>query len=136
MLTPRAGFTVNGLTDQNTVSGATEGNFFIPAEVYAQLDLCQCQGANDTKFSVFYDYRGGLESTSSAFAQNAKLAHHNFSMQFMSIGMVINGSVRISGQRYFGPKQGFVDSSGNQVSVNNFNNWQLSIQFTPTNISH
>ena len=134
MLTPKAGFTVNGLTDQNTVSNATEANFFIPVETYAQLDLCQCTDATDNKFSFYADYRGGLESTSSAFAQNAKLGHHNFGMQFLAIGIVINGSVRISGQRYFGPKQAFVDSSGNQVTADNFKGWQMGIQFTPTNL--
>lgn len=134
VLSPRVGFTVNGLSNQNTVTNGTEANYFIPFEGYLQFGLLPSQTQNDSVASIFADYRAGLESTSVDFAKNAGLASHNFFLQYLSFGIAFNSSVRISGQRYIGPSQSFLDSTGKPM--NNFKSWQIGIQFTPTNVSH
>ncbi len=132
---PKMGFNINGL-GQTTPTGATDVNFNLAGETYAQFDAIPATDDGESPGSIFVDYRGGWEHVSSQFAKQSDLtAGNSFALHQVSVGLVINGLIRLSAQRYFGPKQAFVDSSGNQVTVNNFSNWQLSVQLNPSHAS-
>jgi hypothetical protein len=133
--TPRAGFSINGLAGQSNATNATNVNWFIPFEAYAELNMAPANGG-DSPASVYVDYRGGWEHVSNQFATSAGLTSGNsFGLQQISLGFAINGGIQISAQRYFGPEQAYINSGGTTVSVNNFSNWQVSVQMSPSNTS-
>ena len=135
IVNPRVGFSVNGLSATATAANATDINAYITNENYFQIDGMPAHNGGDSPASLFFDYRWGLEHIGSGFASTAKLPSNNFLLQQMSAGLVIGGSIRISAERYFGPSQVYIDSTGAQASANNFANWQLRVQFTPSSIS-
>jgi len=129
---PKLGFDVNGL-GQTTPTGATDVNLNLSSETYAQLDAIPAKDDGESPGSVFFDYRGGWEHVSSQFASNSGLNGENsFALQQLSLGFVINGLIRLGAQRYFGPEQAYVNSSGSTATMNNFGKWQLSIQLNPS----
>lgn len=130
---PRAGFTVDGLSAQATATNVTEVNENISSESYIQVDALAPADGGDSPGSVFFDYRVGGEFVGQDFAKVAKLSSNKFLLQTFAAGVVFNGSVRLSAQRYVGPPQDFLDSTGKRV--NYWRNWQLQVQITPTNIS-
>jgi hypothetical protein len=134
VVAPKMGFEISGLTGQNTATGATDVNSNLSSETYFQIDAIPASDNSESPGSVFLDYRGGLEHVSSTFATSAGLkSGDNFGLQQFSAGLVINGFLRISAQRYFGPEQAYVNSSGSPATVNNFKNWQLAVQIVPSN---
>lgn len=134
VLAPKMGFEISGISGQNTATGATNVNGNFSSETYFQLDAIPPKDGGDSPGSIFLDYRAGAEHVTSAFAQSAGLkSGTNFGLQQFSAGLVVSGFLRISAQRYFGPEQAYVSSSGSTVSVNNFKNWQLVIQLVPSN---
>jgi hypothetical protein len=133
---PKMGFEVSGLTAQTTTTGASNINGNISSETYFQLDAIPASAGGDSPGSIFVNYRGGWQGVSSEFQQSAGLPHSSFGLQMFSAGLAINGFMRISAQRYFGPEQTFVNTSGSTVTVNNFKNWQIAIQLTPSNVKN
>ncbi|MGD0097289.1 MAG: hypothetical protein ABSB60_12395 [Terracidiphilus sp.] len=132
---PQVSFNINGLTGQNTITGATNVNWFVPAEGYIQLAAIPPKDGGDSPGSIFVNYRGGWEHVSSQFATNAGLkSGDSFGLQQLSVGLALNGGIRISAQRYYGPEQAYTTGTGSTVSVNNFKDWQLSVQLSPTNV--
>lgn len=133
---PRAGFSINGLAGQNTATNATNVDWFVPFEEYFQLNAIPPKDGGDSPGSIYVDYRGGWEHVSSQFATSAGLkSGSSFGLQQISLGLALNGGISISAQRYFGPEQAYISGSGSTVLVNNFNNWQLSVQMSPININ-
>lgn len=135
VILPKAGFTVNGLSTQNTATNATEVNENISSETYVQMDALAPTDGGESPGSIFIDYRGGRQFVDQSFATAAGLSSSHFWLQQLSLGVVFNGAIRLSAQRYWGPEQAYVDSSGNAAKVNNWNNWQLGVQITPTNVA-
>lgn len=130
---PRMGFEVSGLSAQNTSTGATNVNGNFSSETYFQWDARGSSEGAESPGSIFADYRGGWEHVSSDFVKSAGLkSGPNFGLQQLSVGLVVNGFLRVSAQRYFGPEQAFVNSAGKTATVNNFNNWQLVVQLVPS----
>ena len=135
ILNPRVGFTVNGLSATATAANATEVNAYVTNENYFQVDGIPAQNGGDSPASLFFDYRWGLEYVGQGFASTAMLPNNKFLLQQISVGLVIGGAIRISGERYVGPSQVYVDSTGAAASANNFGNWQLRVQFTPSSVT-
>jgi hypothetical protein len=134
VVAPKMGFEISGLTGQSTATGATNVNGNLSSETYFQLDAIPASDGGESPGSIFLDYRGGLEHVSSTFATSAGLkSGDSFGLQQFSAGLVINGFLRISAQRYFGPEQAYINSSGGTATVNNFKNWQLAVQIVPSN---
>jgi hypothetical protein len=135
VVAPKMGFDIDGISGQSTATGATDVNENLSSETYFQLDAIPANDGDDSPGSIFVDYRGGWEHVSSEFTKAAGLKSGNsFGLQQISAGLVINGFLRISAQRYFGPEQAYVNSSGSAVTVNNFKNWQLVVQLVPSNV--
>lgn len=148
ILDPRAGFTINGLSNQGSPSGATNVNYWIAGETYYQYDAVSAQGSNDSPGSLFVDYRGGLltlpkgyqvsgmpTATPPAGTAAGGLSHHNFGFQQLDIGLVFNGGIKVSAQRYWGSNQ-IIQSTTTagaptKATTNNFNSWQIAVQITP-----
>jgi hypothetical protein len=132
---PKLGFDVSGLSTQGTATGATDVNGNLSSETYFELDAIPAAAGGESPGAIFADYRVGWEHVSSTFATAAGLTGgNNFTLQQLSGGLVINGFLRISAQRYFGPEQAYVTSSGSTATVNNFKSWQLAIQLVPSNV--
>jgi hypothetical protein len=132
---PRVGFTINGISATATAANATNVNAYITNENYFQIDGIPAQNGGDSPASLFVDYRWGLEYVGQSFATASMLTNNKFLLQQISAGLVIGGSVRISAERYVGPSQVYVDSTGTVASANNFSNWQLRVQFTPSSVT-
>jgi hypothetical protein len=132
---PQFGFALNGLTAQTTSTAATDLNINIANESYFQLDAIPDKNGGDSPASLFADVRVGYEHISPTFAASTKLTSNQFVLAQIQAGIVINGALKISAQRYIGPSQVFLDSSGNGASANNFNTWQLGIQITPSSLA-
>jgi hypothetical protein len=77
-----------------------------------------------------------LGGVSTEFQKNSGLPKSCFGPQQLSAGIVINGFLRLSAQRYFGPEQAYVNNSNQTVTVNNFKNWQFGVQITPANVKN
>jgi hypothetical protein len=135
--TPRIGFTINGLSATTTSTNATDVNYNISNESYGQIDALPSKHGGDSPASIFADYRWGLEHISDTYAANAGLTgHSNFLLQQFQVGLVIGGSIKISAERYTGPSQVYVNGTGATVPAgNNFNNWQLRVQITPSSLT-
>jgi hypothetical protein len=132
---PRVGFTVNGLSATTTTTNATDINFNLANENYLQIDAIPTSSGGDSPASIFGDYRWGYEHISSTYQANSNLTASNFILQQLEVGIVIGGSIKISADRYWGPSQVYVDSTGTQATANNFSNWSMRVQITPSSLA-
>jgi hypothetical protein len=128
---PKVGFTVNGLSPQATAADATDVNANVSSENYAQWDALPSKRGLVPPASLYMDYRVGWQHISHDFAQTAMLNSRDFVLQQVTAGILINNAFRIAAERYVGPSQIFVNSSG-MSNTNNFGTWQLRVQITPS----
>ena len=130
------GFELGGNNPQNTTSTASHSNENFIGEGYFQWDALpdSSSTANSTESlgSIYVDGRIGWQKVSSGEAANAGLDSRNsFHLGQVALGIVFNGFATLSAQRYWGPKQAYLNSTGAAVTVNNFAKWQVSVQFNP-----
>jgi hypothetical protein len=129
-LAPKIGFTVSGLGSQQTITQATDINFYYPVESY--LQLASTSGQTDS-VAIFADGQFGGEHISSDLAQKLKYGQ-NFFLGEMAIGLTFNSAVTISGQYFLGPK-GLFAISGTTATPANATGWHLSVELLPKSLS-
>ena len=101
---PNVGFTVNGLTAQNTVTESTQYNVNIPLEAYYEIGSYDT--TNGVKNAVFYiSARAGGELVSSALRKAIGTPSRFFALGQASAGIEFMSSIRIGFQYFLGPHQ-------------------------------
>ena len=108
-LTPNVGFTVNGLTAQNTITDSTEYSLNVPAEFYGQLTST---ANSSTQAALFVDLKPQGEFISKTVA--AKLGPSVPTAMFLgeaSAGIEFAQKVRVSMQYVYGTASIFKSSS-------------------------
>jgi hypothetical protein len=125
---PKIGFTVSGLGSQQTITQATDTNFYYPAELYAQF--ADISVTNSDPIVAFVDAQIGGESIGSDLAK-ALNYNRNFYLGQFSVGLEFNSAIRISFQRFEGPSS-LYDAAGTGTStLANATGWHLSVELLP-----
>ena len=103
---PNVGFTVNGLTDQNTITQSTEYNWNIPIEGYFQTGSVETGTDGKSSAVIYLDFKGGAEGVSKDFATAVGLTSGRyFFLGQAAAGIEFLNSVRVGLQYFIGPSQ-------------------------------
>ena len=130
-MTPNVGFSLNGVSGQNTITETTNYSLNVPLELYGQLNASP---ASPTQATIYGDVKYGGEWISQPLAQKIGLPQV-FGLGVASAGIEFAKSVRIGMQYYFGPHQAYCapNTSGTctpaTASVNGFH---LVVSFSPS----
>lgn len=128
---PNIGFTVNGLTGQNTVTESTQYTGNIPLEGYAEFGSIPESGKASTV--IYVDAKVGAELLSSALASKIGTNSAFFLGQF-SGGIEFAQSVRVGFQYFLGPSQAYCVPSttgGCTAATGSVSGFHLVVSFTP-----
>lgn len=128
---PNVGFTVNGLTGQNTVTQSTQYTGNIPFEGYAEFGSIPESGKASTV--IYVDAKLGAELLSSALA--SKIGTNNaFFLGQLSGGIEFAQSVRVGFQYFLGPSQAYCvpsTSGGCTATTGSVSGFHFVVSFTP-----
>lgn len=127
---PNLGFSVNGLSSQNTITESTEYSGNIPVEFYGEFGSIPNSG---TAAILFLDAKIGGEFVTPDFATKIGTPKSFFLGQFAA-GIEFAKSVRIGFQYFMGPKQAYcqANSSGGCTAVTGgMSGIHLVTSFTP-----
>jgi hypothetical protein len=113
------GLNISGFGDETTLTESTEHNFNSSIEAYGQY------GAIGGKGYLYADYRGGLQTVQTDFARSAGLAHKNFGLGQLAVGLQFAGFMRIGFERFFGPPAAFA------TTKDELSKWHLVLQIMP-----
>jgi hypothetical protein len=125
---------INGLGGQQTPNNSNGFIPIIPLEEYFEWDAISPTDNTNSTIGFYFDARAGFEHVAADYASAVGLSKNNFLMAQISGGILVKGSFTISGQRYYGPAQSFVQPNGMPVTVKNYG-WAFSLQFAPTQLA-
>jgi hypothetical protein len=129
---PKLGFTVSGLGSQQTITQATDTNFYYPAEFYAQF--ADISGTNSDPVLVFLDAQVGGESIGSDLAKSLNY-NRNFFLGEFSVGLEFNSAIRVSFQRFEGPSEMYKATATGTSTQANASGWHLAVELLPKSLS-
>ena len=93
------GFTINGLTSQNTITSSTNYSYNLPLEGYIELDSLDA-----VKSILYADFKAGAEIVGQPLATSLGLSNRYFFLGQFAAGIQFAQSVSIGFQYIQGPK--------------------------------
>jgi hypothetical protein len=135
---PNVGFSVNGLTDQNTITQSTEYNWNVPFEGYFQTGSVETGADGKSSAVIYLDFKGGAEGVSKDFASAVGLTSGRyFFLGQAAAGIEFMNSVRVGLQYFIGPSQIYsvpsTTAGGAPVQVKSgLGGLHLVVSFSPT----
>ncbi len=130
--TPNVGFTLNGVSDQNTITETTNYSLYVPLRnCTANLML---RSSSPTQATIYGDVKYGGEWISQPLAQKIGVGQI-FGLGVASAGIEFAKSFRIGMQYYFGPHQAYCAPNTNgscTPATSSVNGFHLIVSFSPS----
>jgi hypothetical protein len=131
---PNVGFTVNGLTGQNTVTDSSQYSINIPLEFYLETGSYETDSKGLSNAVMYFDAKPGVDVISPALKSAIGLTSNRyFFLGQVSAGIQFSQSIRVGFQYFIGPSQIYTvptASGGSSTKVSNLGGLHLVVSFT------
>jgi hypothetical protein len=129
---PNLGFTINGISGQNTITESTQYTWGLPLEIQGVFASYK---SSSTQASFFFDAKGGPDILSMPLAQKLGTGRV-FLVGQVAAGIVFASNVRVGFQYFFGPSNAYCTTGSSTCTpptpgTPGFNGFHLVLSFSP-----